>query len=155
MYRLGVALHVVSVAIWLGASLTFMVFGPASRNMPLESWANVWITLARLQRAVVGPACVVGTVTGLLLTMSLSKSSFDVGGTTWLMAMQVLGILAAILTVAFVTPLTGRMAVLARRSLEKGQQDPTAAHVNRTLAIMGSIAGALILASMFFGAAKP
>lgn len=155
MYALGVALHVAGVAIWLGASLTFMVFGPASRKMPLQSWANVWITLAKVQRALVAPACVVATVTGLALTMSLAKSHFDMGSAIWLMAMQGLGLVAAILTIVFVTPLTGRMALIARRSLEKGEMDPAAAKVNRTLAIAGSVSGALILAALFSGAAKP
>jgi len=155
MYGLGVALHVAGVAIWLGASLTFMVFGPASRKMPVESWANIWITLARVQRALVAPACVVSTVIGLVLSMSLAKSHFDMGSASWLIAMQALGMIAAILTVAFVTPLTTRMAIIARRSLEKGAMDPAAARVNKSLAILGSISGLLILAALFFGTAKP
>lgn len=154
MYGFGVALHVAGVAIWFGASLTFMIFGPAARKMPLESWANVWITLARVQRALVLPACVIATVTGLALTMSLAKSNFDIGSAMWLMVMQGFGLVAAFLTLVFATPLTGRMAILARRSLEKGEMDPAAAKVNKTLAVVGSISGALILGALFFGTAK-
>lgn len=155
MFGFGLALHVAGTAIWLGASLTFMIFGPASRKMPLESWANTWITLAKVQRVLVMPACVVATVTGLALTMSLAKQHFDLGSAMWLMMMQGLGLLAAILTIVFATPLANRMARLAIRSMEKGEREPASVKVNKALAIVGSVSGLLILVALVFGAAKP
>lgn len=132
-----------------------MIFGPASRRMPLESWANVWITLANVQRSLVAPAAAVATVTGLGLTMAMAKGGLPGGPAMWLIVMQALGLVAAILTLAFATPMTNRMAVLARRSLEKGVMDPTAARVNKVLSIIGSLSGAIMLVALYFGVAKP
>ena len=38
-----------------------MIIGPAARRLPLESWANIWIIIAKVQRSLVGPACAVAT----------------------------------------------------------------------------------------------
>lgn len=154
MHSFGVFLHVASVAVWLGASLTFMVFGPAAKNAPLASWAHTWITLARVQRALVAPAAAIATVTGILLTMALVKSQFDVSSAMWLMVMQGLGLVAAIITVAFATPLINRMARLAERSLEKGAMDPAAERVRKAVAVSSSIAGAMIIAALYFGVTR-
>jgi putative copper export protein len=155
MHALAIALHLIGVSVWLGAGLTFMIFGPAAKRMSLESWANTWMTLARVQQVLVAPACAVATLTGILLTMELVQGHFDMGGATWLMAMQALGMVAAILTIVFATPLAGRMGTLARRSLEKGQMEPAAERVRKMLALVSSISGVLVLVSMYFGAAKP
>lgn len=154
MRGLTVALHLAGVAVWLGAGLTFMIFGPAARRMPLESWANTWMTVAKVQRSLVAPACAVATLTGILLTMDLVKSHFDLGGATWLMAMQGLGVAAAILTLVFATPLAGRMGRLAQRSLEKGEKDPAAESVRKVFAVVSSISGVLILIALYFAEAR-
>src|SRR5205814_4181180 len=137
MRGIEVTLHVVGVAVWLGAGLTFMIFGPASRRMPLESWANVWMTLATVQRVLVAPACGVATVTGILLAMGMAQ--LQAGTATALMMMQILGLLAAILTIVFATPLASRMGRLAQRSLDKGAVEPAAEKVRKTLALISSV----------------
>jgi hypothetical protein len=48
MNLVGLVIHVVAFAIWLGASLTFMVVGPLSRQLPIEGWAVCWQSLARV-----------------------------------------------------------------------------------------------------------
>jgi hypothetical protein len=147
-------LHVTSYSVWLGASLTFMLWGPASRRASLEVWAHSWMVLSTIQRVVVAPACLVATVTGVYLTMALVQSHFDMGSAVWLMVMQSFGLLAALLTLAIATPLVNRMGLLAARSLEKGVREPSAEAVRRRLALVGSIAGALIVVSIYFGEAK-
>ena len=148
-------LHWAGFAIWLGAQLTFMVWGPASRSQKLEPWAYTWVTLAKLQRGVVAPACAVATVTGIVLTMRLVADHAELGGATWLWMMQGFGILAAVMTLGLATPLANRMAVLALRSLEKGEKDPAAERVRSRLALLGSIGGVFILLALYFGALKP
>lgn len=148
-------LHWAGFSLWLGAQITFMVWGPASRNQKLEVWAHTWITLSKVQRFIVAPACVVATVTGIALTMRLAASHFDMGAATWLMVMQGVGILAAVFTLGFATPLANRMAYLAVRSLEKGEKDPAAERVRSRLALLGSIGGVLILVALYFGTLKP
>lgn len=154
MFRIGVALHVISASIWLGASLSFMVAGPAARKLSLESWAHVWLILAKVQRAIVGPAALVATVTGLALTMSLAQGHFDMSSATWLIVMQAFGLIAGIIALAFATPMANRMAAIALRSLEKGQMDPAAAKVQKAFAMVSSIAGVMIIVAMAFGIGK-
>ncbi|HEY2806275.1 MAG TPA: hypothetical protein VGI92_10510 [Gemmatimonadales bacterium] len=145
-------LHITGVAIWLGAGFTFMIFGPAAKRMPLESWANVWITLAAVQRRLIIPACIVTIVTGIIMTMQMVTSHAGVSGS--LLMMQAFGVVAAGITIAVSTPLAARMARLARRSQESGTMDPGADRVRKALAIAGSISGVLVLGALFFGVSR-
>ena len=154
MQRFGLFLHVLGVALWLGASFAFMVIGPAAKRMPLEAWAHTWQTLAKVQRIIVAPAAAVTLVTGILLTMSLATSGFEMGNALWLMIMQGLGLLAGVIALIVATPLLNRMAALAQRSLEKGQIDPAAERVRRAAAIAGSVAGLLILVALWFSVTR-
>jgi len=155
MHGFAVFLHVITSSIWLGASLTFMVFGPAAKKVPLAQWAFTWITLGKVQRILVAPSAAVSTVTGIVLTMALAKAEADMGGATWLMLMQGFGLVAAILTIGFATPLINRLAALAERSLEKNAVEPAAERVRRLIATVSSIAGVMILVSFYFASAKP
>ena len=154
MRNFALFFHVLGIALWLGASFSFMIVGPAAKRMPLEAWAHTWITLARVQRAIVAPAAAVATVTGILLTMALAKSGFEMGNALWLLIMQGLGLVAAILTLVFAGPMVNRMALLAERSLEKKQMDPAADRVRRVVALVSSISGLLILVALWFGVTK-
>ena len=154
MQRLGLFLHVFGVALWLGASFAFMVIGPLAKRMPLEAWSHTWQALAKVQRVIVAPAAAVTTVTGILLTMSLAGTGFEMGNALWLMIMQGLGLLAGVIALVVATPLMNRMGVLARRSLEKGQVDPAAERVRRAVAIAGSLSGVLMLVALWFGVTR-
>ncbi len=149
--RLLLFVHWLGICVWLGAQLAFMVFGPAAKRMSLESWANTWVTLAKVQRILIAPAAAAATVTGVALTMAAAQSQALDMGQAWLMVMQTAGLLAGILALVVVTPLVNRMARLALRSLEKGQQDPLAERVRSRLALVSSITGAFILVALFFG----
>lgn len=155
MWALQLFLHQAGYAIWLGGALTFMVWGPAARNASLESWAHTWLTLAKLQRAVIAPAAAVATITGITLTMGLVKGDFDISAAPWLMVMQAFGLVAGLLTLGIATPLANRMALLARRSVEKGAKDPLAERVRSRLALAGSVSGVCMLVALYFAVAKP
>ena len=155
MFAFLLFLHVASFSVWLGVSLTFMVWGPAVRNASVEVWAHSWMTLSRLQRSLVAPSCLVATLSGIMLTLQMVQMHSDMSSAMWLMAMQVLGLASALLTLAIATPLAGRMGTLAARSLEKGARDPLAESVRKRLALVGSIAGVLLILSIYFGEMKP
>lgn len=143
-------LHWVGFSVWLGAQMTFMVWGMAAKNAGLEPWAHTWITLEKVQRVIVLPAAVIATVSGLVLTMRLAGQHVDLGGAIWLMGMQGAGLVAGILAIFVVTPLTGKMARAAKRSLDAGERKPEAEPVRVKLAWAGTIAGNLILLSLGF-----
>ena len=147
MEFLLLVVHVVAFAIWLGASLSFMVVGPLSRELPLEGWAACWQALARVQRYLVAPFCAITTVSGIIVIMM----RVSMGMTTGLMLMVVFGLVSAILTLAFATPLINRLERLAVRSLEKKEKDPQFERVRKVLATVGSIAGVMILLAAYFG----
>ncbi len=155
MWGIQLFLHWLGFAVWLGAQLTFMVWGPAVREAKLEVWAHTWITLGRVQRVIVAPAAAVATITGISLTMGLAARDVDMGSAVWLMAMQGFGLLAGLLALGVTTPLANRMAALAHRSLEKGERDPGAERVRSRLALVGSITGLFIIVALYFGALKP
>jgi hypothetical protein len=147
-------LHWVGISVWLGASITFMLWGPAARRSSLDAWAHTWRVLDQLQRWVVLPAAVVATGTGILLTMRLVTAAPGTGSQLWLVMMQVTGILAFALAV-WATNLTGRIARLAGASVEKGERDERAESVRKRLALVGSVSGVLILAALAFASFKP
>ena len=155
MHGFMLFLHVAGCAVWLGAQLSFMVWDPAAQKASLQAWAHTWMVLGRVQRALVSPACLVATVTGIYLTMALVRSQFDMGSAYWLMVMQGLGLLAALLTLAIATPMVNRMALLAERSLDKNAQDPQAEVVRKRLAVVSAVTLLMIVVSIFFAMLKP
>ena len=142
-------LHWVGFAVWLGAQLTFMVWGPLTKSASLEAWAHTWKTLAKVQGFVVAPAAAVATVTGIMLMMQMVAAHAEPSAGVW--AMAAFGLLAGVLAIAVVTPLANRMAAWARASLEAGAQDPRAERTRVRLAWAGALAGALILAALYAG----
>jgi uncharacterized membrane protein len=155
MYRFIVALHVIATAGWLGAALSFLVIGSASRQLPLETRAHIWMLFARVQRAIIGPASAIATVTGLGLTMSLAKGSLEVSSTTWLIVMQGFGLVGGIIAIAFATPMANRLAAVASRSLSKGALDPAAEKVSSAFTTVTALAAAMVVVAFYFGVAKP
>jgi len=146
-------LHWVGFSIWLGAQLTFMVWGPQTRSAGLEAWAHTWKTLAKVQGFLVAPGAAVATLTGIMMTMQLVSMHAEPAPALW--AMQGFGLLAGVLAIGVVTPLANRMAAWGRMSLEAGAKDPRAERTQVRLAWAGSITGAMILVGLWFGAQAP
>jgi putative copper export protein len=144
-------LHWVGFSIWLGALLTFMVWVPVSKAVALEPWAHAWKTLAKLQRWVVAPSAVVATLTGFGLTMRLGSRQHDTG----LVGMMACGVLAALVALAVVAPLSNRMGWVAEQSLADGEKDPAAERIRVRLAVAGTVTGLFILAAIWFGVMAP
>jgi hypothetical protein len=105
--------HWAGFSIWLGAQLTFMVWGPQTRKAGLEAWAHTWKTLAKVQGFIVAPAAAAATLTGIMMTMQVVSLHAEPSPSLW--AMQGFGLLAGVLAVGVVTPLANRVAVWARR----------------------------------------
>ncbi|HXY19984.1 MAG TPA: hypothetical protein VEH83_08315 [Gemmatimonadales bacterium] len=146
-------LHWVGVAVWLGAQMTFMVWGPVTKAAGLEAWAHTWKTLARVQGLLVAPAAAMATITGIVMTMQLVGQHAD--ETTALELMQGFGLVAGVIAVAVVTPLANRVAYYAHLSVEKGAKDPRAEKARVLLAWAGSLTGVAILVALYFGAQAP
>ena len=146
-------LHWVGIAMWLGAQLTFMVWGPLTKSASLEAWAHTWKTLARVQGLLVAPGAALATVTVIVMTMQLVGLHAE--ETVPLELMQGFGVLAGVIAIAVLTPLANRVAYYAQLSLEKGQKDPRADRARGLLALAGSLTGVAILVALYFGAQAP
>ena len=146
-------LHWVGIAVWLGAEMTFMVWGPLSKTVSLEAWAHTWKTLARVQGLLVAPAAALATVTGIVMTMQLVGVHAD--ETAALELMQGFGLLAGGVAIAVVTPLVNRVAHYAYLSVEKGEKDPRAERARKLLAWAASITGVAIMVALYYGAQAP
>ena len=146
-------LHWAGFSIWLGAQLTFMVWGPQTRKATLEAWAHTWKTLAKVQGFIIAPAAAVATITGIMMTMQLVSLHAEQPPALW--AMQGFGRLAGVLAIGVVTPLANRVAIWAQASLDAGAKDPRAERARVALAWAGSITGVMILIGLYFGARTP
>lgn len=146
-------LHWVGISVWLGAQLTFMVWGPQNRAAGLEAWAYAWQTLAKVEGFVIAPAAALATITGIVMTMQLVGMHADETSALWLM--QGFGLLAAVVTIAVVMPLANRVAMYAQASLAAGAKDPRAEKARALLSWAGSLSGVLILVALWFGAQAP
>ena len=140
-------LHLLGVVLWLGGGSAAMVVAITSRSMDRASLG----TIARLQWAIVRtlmfPGALLTVVTGLFLTVRLMQGSAM--GNGWLVTMQGLGLVGALLVLAVLVPTAARLARL----------DPLgehAAYFDRLRArqrIVGSISGLLGLVALLAGAA--
>ncbi len=146
-------LHWAGISMWLGAQLSFMVWGPLTKAATLEAWAHTWKTLAKVQGFIVAPAAAVATITGIVMTMQLVGQHAEQPPNLWLM--QGFGLLAGVMAIGVVTPLVNRIAVYAHASLAAGQRDPRAERTRVALAWAGSITGVMILVALYFGARTP
>lgn len=146
-------IHWAGFSIWLGAQLTFMVWGPQTRTATLEAWAHTWKTLAKVQGFIVAPAAATATITGIVMTMQVVSLHAEQSPSLWLM--QGFGLLAGVLAVGVVTPLVNRVAMYAQASLGTGQRDARAERARVLLAWAGSITGVIILVALYFGARTP
>ncbi len=146
-------LHWVGLSVWLGAQLTFMVWGPQTRNASLDAWAHTWRTLARVQGFLVAPAAAVATLTGIMMAMQIVSLHAEPSSALW--AMQGFGLVAGVLAIGVVTPLANRVAAWAQASLAAGQKDPRAERARVRLAWAASLTGVAILIALWFGARSP
>jgi hypothetical protein len=143
-------LHWAGFSVWLGAQLTFMVWGPQTKGASLEAWAHTWKTLAKVQGFIIAPAAATATITGIVMTMQIVGLHVDQTATLWLM--EGFGLLAGVLAIGVVTPLVNRTAMYAQESLGTGEKHPRAERSRAALAWAGSITGVMILVALYFGA---
>ncbi len=148
-------LHWVGIAMWLGAQLTFMVWGAQARKADLAAWAHTWATLAKVQGYIVAPGAALATITGIVMMLQLTSRNAELGNVTGLWAMAGIGLLAGVVAIAVVTPLANRVAMYAHASLAAGEKDPRAERTRVLLAWAGTVTGLLVLVALYFGSETP
>ncbi|HWC72859.1 MAG TPA: hypothetical protein VG454_02905 [Gemmatimonadales bacterium] len=144
--RFWLFVHVIGFVAWIGGGLAVMLTGITAKYFTPDQRLAVYRTMAMVSRSLIGPGAVLVVLSGLILSVPY----FQVATVpSWLMAMQVFGILGAIVAVAIVTPTAAR---LGRLDLDpRGELPETFAGLRRKQALFATLAGVLALAALIAG----
>ncbi len=135
-------LHLLGVALWMGGGFSAMALAIAAKQEARPALATVTRLQWAIARLLIFPGALLTVVSGLFLTMRLMGSGAM--GNGFMVAMQVLGMLGALLALTVVVPTAAKLARL----------DPMGEHAaffDRLRArqkLAGSVAGALGLAAL-------
>ena len=139
-------IHVIGFVAWIGGGLAVMLSGITAKYFPPDQRLAVYRIMGVVTRSLVGPGAVLATLSGLILSVPYFQAPTV---PSWLMAMQVFGILGAIVAIGIVTPTAAR---LARLDLDpRGELPESFAGLRRKQAIFATLAGVLALAALFAG----
>jgi hypothetical protein len=139
-------LHVMGVVAWLGGGLAVMLSGITAKHFPPDHRLAVYRVMSVVSRNLIGPGAVLVVVSGFVLSVPYFSSATV---PTWLLAMQGLGLLGAIVAIAIVTPTAAR---LGRLDLDpRGELPESFAGLRRRQAVFATLAGIFALLALLAG----
>lgn len=139
-------IHVLGFVAWLGGGLAVMLSGITAKYFPPEHRLAVYRVTSVVSRNLIGPGAVLVVLSGFVLSVPFFKSATV---PTWLLAMQGLGLLGAIVAIGIVTPTAAR---LGRLQLDpRGELPEAFAALRRRQAIFATLAGILALLALISG----
>jgi len=139
-------LHVMGFVAWLGGGLAVMLSGITAKHFPPEQRLAVYRIMSVVTRNLIGTGAVLVVLSGFLLSVPYFQSTTV---PSWLMAMQGLGLLGAIIAIFVVTPTAAR---LGRLELDpKGELPESFAGLRRRQAIFATVAGVFGLLAVISG----
>ncbi|HEU4568994.1 MAG TPA: DUF2269 family protein [Gemmatimonadales bacterium] len=152
MRNAWIFLHLLGSAMWIGGGLGAMFASLAAKREDRPAQATVARLLAAIHARIVAPGAALTVLSGLFLTMTYMAAINTGSGmvvSPWLMAMQGLGIIAAIIVFAVSLPSATRVARLdpvgqaaAFDALRARQK--VASMIMGILALVSLLAGAMI-----------
>lgn len=146
MTGLWLFLHYMGFVAWLGGGLAVMLSGITAKHFPPDQRLAVYRVTSVVARNLIGPGAVLVVLTGFVLSVPYFR---DATVPSWLMAMQALGLLGAIIAIAIVTPTAARMG---RLELDpRGDLPESFAALRRRQAVFATLAGVLALTALLFG----
>jgi uncharacterized membrane protein len=138
--------HVMGFVAWIGGGLAVMLGGISAKSFPPEQRLAVYRVIGVVARRLIGPGAVLVVLSGILLSVPYFGHATV---PTWLMAMQTLGLLGAIVAVGVVTPTAAR---LGRLELDpRGELPESFAGLRRRQAVFATLAGVLALGALLAG----
>jgi putative copper export protein len=141
-------LHVMGITAWLGGGLAVMLSGITAKYFPPEQRLAVYRIISVVTRNLIGPGAVLVVVSGIVLSVPYFKSATV---PSWLLAMQGLGLLGAIVAIGIVTPTAAR---LGRLELDpRGDLPESFSGLRKRQAIFATVAGVLALLALLSGTA--
>jgi len=143
MRGLWLFLHVMGFVAWLGGGLAVMLSGITAKYFPPEQRLAVYRIMAVITRNLVGTGAVLVVVSGLVLSVPYFRAGT---APSWLLAMQALGLLGALVAIGIVTPTAAR---LGRLDLDpRGELPESFAGLRRRQAIFATLAGVFALLAL-------
>jgi len=139
-------LHYMGFAAWLGGGLAMMLAGITAKHFPPEERLAVYRATSVVARNLIGPGALLVLVSGFVLSLPFFNT---VGVPSWLMAMQALGLIGAIIAIGVVTPTAARMG---RLQLDpRGELPESFAGLRKRQAIFATAAGVFALLALLAG----
>jgi hypothetical protein len=139
-------LHFMGFAAWLGGGLAMMLAGITAKHFPPEERLAVYRTTSVVARNLIGPGALLVLVSGFVLSLPFFTAGSVPG---WLIAMQALGLVGAIVAIGIVTPTAARMG---RLELDpRGELPEAFSGLRRRQVIFATLAGILALLALIAG----
>ena len=139
-------LHMMGFVAWLGGGLAVMLSGITAKYFPPDQRLAVYRVMSVVSRNLIGPGAVLVVISGIVLSVPYFKNATV---PTWLMAMQGLGLLGAIVAIGIVMPTAAR---LGRLELDpRGELPESFAAMRRRQAIFATVAGVFALLALMSG----
>lgn len=136
-------LHDMGFVAWLGGGLAVMLSGITAKYFPPEQRLAVYRIMAVITRNLVGTGAVLVVVSGFVLSVPYFRAAT---APSWLLAMQALGLLGALVAIGIVTPTAAR---LGRLDLDpRGELPGSFAGLRRRQAIFATLAGVFALLAL-------
>lgn len=146
MNRTWYFLHLLGFTMWIGGALASMFAAIGARGEERSALGAVARAQGAIHRMVIMPGAALTVLSGLILTFRVTGAY--AGANTWLMVMQGVGILAALVVLLVGVPTMARLARI----------DPTGPHsaafddLRSRHRIISSVSGALALIALLAGA---
>jgi hypothetical protein len=138
--------HFMGVVAWLGGGLAVMLSGITAKYFPPDHRLAVYRVMSVVSRNLIGPGAVLVVLSGFVLSVPFFRNATV---PTWLLAMQALGLLGAIVAIGIVTPTAAR---LGRLELDpRGELPESFAGLRRKQAIFATLAGLCALLALVAG----
>ena len=141
-------LHYMGFAAWLGGGLATMLAGITAKNFAPGERLAVYRATSVVARNLIGPGALLVLASGFVLSLPFFNTATVPG---WLVAMQALGLLGAVVAIGVVTPTAARMG---RLELDpRGELPEAFAGLRRRQVIFATLAGILALLALLAGTA--
>lgn len=139
-------IHAMGFTAWLGGGLAVMLSAITAKYFAPEQRLAVYRIMSVVTRNLIGPGAVLVVVSGFVLSVPYFKSATV---PSWLLAMQGLGLLGAIVAIGVVTPTAAR---LGRLELDpRGQLPESFSGLRKRQAVFATVAGVFALLALLSG----
>jgi hypothetical protein len=112
MRALWYFIHMYGQVAWLGGALAAMTLSFAAKREAPAQMGMVVRLQGAIYRVLVGPGALLNVVSGFMLTLQMYSMVTAVGLSHWLMAMQGIGIIAALIALVHTVPTSAKLARL-------------------------------------------